>query len=69
MAPWRFRRCPHCLATFPGGQLRPLRYGAGGWRKKGGGLRCCPNCGHTAFTQEFPIAVDKRQRITYAGLN
>jgi hypothetical protein len=35
MTAWRYRRCPSCEAVFPGGQLRPLRYGEGHWRQRG----------------------------------
>ncbi len=44
---YRYRRCRHCGATFPGGQLKPLRYGEGHYHKRGGSLRRCPNCGHS----------------------
>lgn len=55
MTAWRFRRCPSCGATFPGGQLRPLRYGENHWRQHGYSLRRCPRCGHVAQTREFCI--------------
>jgi hypothetical protein len=64
---WRYRRCPECRATFPGGQLKPLRYGVA-WRKKGGGLRRCPECGHTGFTQDFKV-VREQHHVSYAGMN
>ncbi|MBI4332368.1 MAG: hypothetical protein HY673_13930 [Chloroflexi bacterium] len=55
----RYRSCPKCHAVFPGGQLKPLRYGPGHYHKRGGSLRRCPKCGKTGFTQDFPIVKDK----------
>ncbi|MHB8085348.1 MAG: hypothetical protein ACYDHZ_05955 [Dehalococcoidia bacterium] len=56
MAAWRFRKCPACLAVFPGGELKPLFYGKGSWDRYGNGaLRKCPNCGSTGYTREFPV--------------
>jgi uncharacterized Zn finger protein len=67
--PYRYRRCPECRATFPAGELRVLRYGAGHYHKKGGSLRRCPECGHTGFTQAFVVVADKRQAVSYGMLN
>ena len=58
MPVYRFRRCQGCKSVFPGGQLRPLRYGEGHWHKSGGSLRRCPRCGRTGFTQDFPVVHD-----------
>jgi len=58
--PYRYRRCPQCRAVFPAGQLGVLRYGAGNWRKRGGALRRCAECGHVAFTQDFGVVSDRR---------
>jgi ribosomal protein L34E len=55
MPAYRYRRCKHCHATFPGGQLKPLRYGEGHYHKRGGSLRKCPNCGKVGVTQDFPV--------------
>ncbi len=55
MTPYRYRKCPSCGATFPGGELKPVRFGAGHWHEKGGSLRRCPRCGHKGFTQDFKI--------------
>ena len=66
MTAGRSRRCPKCRATFPAGDIRPV-YGAGGRRKRAGGLRRCPACGFTGFAQAFPVASEKP--ISYAGLN
>ena len=46
MTAWRYRRCPSCGTVVPGGELRPVRYGAGHWRRRGYGVRRCPSCGH-----------------------
>lgn len=51
----RFRRCPLCHSVFPGGELKPLRYGEGHWHERGGSLRRCPKCGHKGFTQDFKV--------------
>ena len=67
-APYRYRRCPECRATFPGGQLRPLRYGEGHWHSKGGSLRKCPNCSFVSFTQRFSL-VGGVGRARYSGMN
>lgn len=53
MTAYRFRRCPSCRAVFPGGELKPLRFGPGHWHERGGSLRRCPKCGHVGFTQQF----------------
>jgi len=69
--PYRYRRCPECRSVIAGGDLKPLRYGEGNWRKRGGGLRRCPQCGHIGFTQAFVVVEDKRrqQRLDYGALN
>lgn len=54
MTAYRYRRWPRCAAVFPGGELKPLRYGSH-WRKRGGCQRRCPRCGFIGFTQDFPI--------------
>jgi uncharacterized C2H2 Zn-finger protein len=54
MSTWRYRRCPSCGASFPGGQLRLLRYGSH-WRQRGYSLRRCPRCGHVGQTRDFGI--------------
>jgi len=69
MTAWRYRRCPECRSVFPGGDLKPLRYGAGNWRKTGGGLRRCPECSFVGFTQRFVVVEGKRQTVSYAGMN
>jgi hypothetical protein len=69
MTAWRYRRCPECRATFPAGELRPLRYGEGHWHKQGGSLRRCPRCGFVAFTQRFAVVADKRPPASYSMLN
>jgi len=66
MTIWRYRRCPSCRVVFPGEGLKPLR--SGYRRKRGGNLRRCPSCGHTAFSQAFAVA-DKRPPVSYAMLN
>ena len=66
MTAYRYRKCPNCHSVFPGGQLKPLRYGEGHYHKKGGSLRRCPNCGRTGFTQQFVVVhgyLDKWLRI------
>lgn len=55
MTAYRYRRCPHCHSVFPGGDLKPLRYGRGHYHQKGGSLRRCPKCGYKGFTQGFAI--------------
>lgn len=62
MNAYRFRRCPSCLAIFPGGELRPLPYAAGG-------LRRCPKCAFVAFGQAFVVVTDRRQPFTWAMMN
>ena len=53
--PWCFRQYPSCHTTFPGGQLRPVRFGGGHWHQEGVSLRECPNYGHQGVTQYFPV--------------
>lgn len=60
MTAWRYRRCPACLSVFPGGQLRPVRYGASHWHEKGGSLRRCPSCGYVIWTSKFEVVADRR---------
>lgn len=67
MTAYRFRRCPQCRAVFPGGELKPLRFGGGHYHKRGGSLRRCPRCGHVAFTQSFPVVQDRPKDIWGAG--
>lgn len=62
MTAYRYRHCPHCGSVFPGGQLRPLRFGEGHWHKRGGSRRRCPNCGAVGFTQDFPIVNQNNKR-------
>ncbi len=67
MTAYRFRKCPNCRATFPAGELKPLRYGAGHYHQQGGSLRRCPKCGRTGFTQSFPVVHDRPKDIWGAG--
>lgn len=57
----RWRKCLRCGWVGPAGELKPVRYGAGHWHKRGGSLRRCPRCGFVGFTQQFPVVKPSRQ--------
>ena len=61
MAPWRYRRCPHCGAVRPGGDFPPVNYGPG-WGN-GSKWRRCPDCGAKGPTSSFPVVRDKRKEV------
>ena len=63
MSAWRYRQCPRCGNTFPGGKLKPIRLGPGHWRGKGWGWRRCPDCGHKGQTKDFRVVQDLRRRV------
>jgi len=61
MTAWRYRRCPSCRRVFPGGELRPVSYGAH-WGARGTAKRRCPCCGFIAPTHYFGIVREKHGR-------
>lgn len=67
MTTWRWRTCPSCYVVFPGGQLRPLRYGEGHWRRHGYSLRRCPRCGHVGETRDFRIVGQGHRDMVKTG--
>jgi len=54
MTAWRYRRCPRYRRIYPGGELRPVRYGSH-WQAGGYSLRRCPRCGYRGQTRDFQI--------------
>jgi len=50
----RWRTCPRCGQTMPGGRLLPVRFGPH-WHPYGGTLRRCPVCSYEGYTREFAI--------------
>lgn len=57
---WRWRRCPRCGFTGPGGAYKPADLFRPGWKQRGTMRRRCPNCRHVAQTQEFPVITQRQ---------